>query len=180
MSRTTTIFGGFSHWREGEPQPINLGDYRLTRPEVSRSCPSPEGGPASQYALVLAGWPRRCFERLGCGTTRGEGGQPTLQTFLFLRHPEIQSDVWTTPPKPVKLAVGWPRLAALSLPGWRSQRRFCRRESHHSVPLVPRHTGRPKRQPVPPRQRPLLLESARSAARVDQLVMQGPCPSIRP
>jgi len=51
----------------------------------------------------LAGWNRRCFERLGCGATRGSTGEHRqaesgfISFLLFLRHSEIQRDVWATP-----------------------------------------------------------------------------------
>ncbi len=43
---------------------------------------------------------------------------------------------------------GWPRLAALSLPGRRSRRRFWHGESRSNNPLVPMHTGRLQSEPT--------------------------------
>ena len=46
-----------------------------------------------------AGWPSPCSEGLGCRATRGIRNSPSRnKNLLFLRHPDVQSHVWVTPP----------------------------------------------------------------------------------
>lgn len=42
------------------------------------------------------GWPRRGFERLGCGTTRGSGKEDSFPFLLCLHHSDLPWDVWAT------------------------------------------------------------------------------------
>ena len=49
-------------------------------------------------SFMKAGWPTRCFERLGCATTRRCRRHGSLSPLLFLRHPDIPNEVWFTPP----------------------------------------------------------------------------------
>lgn len=75
----------------------------LREVDVGPSLTKTETGHSLNTAWMnSAGWPRRCFERLGCIASRSDGGHARPgNPSLFLRYPDIQSHVWATPSESV-------------------------------------------------------------------------------